>query len=96
MPNHSETFEEEMTVYLGDNDYDTGRERLKHLCDYWYSKLDAKYTNNSEESLSIARSRMTIPKQQKAIATWKKLLTYINKSQSNKTEKFSPQIAKTN
>jgi cell division protein FtsL len=76
---HSETFEEEMVEYLGDNDYETGRKKLKLLCDYWYSKLDAKYTNNSEKSLSIARSRMTIPKQQKAIASWKKLLTYINK-----------------
>lgn len=80
---HAETFEEEMVEYLGDNDYDTGRERLKLLCDYWYSKLDAKYTNNSEKILVIARQRMTIPKQQKAIAVWKKLLTYINKSKSN-------------
>ena len=91
---HSETFETDMVEYLGDNDYDTGRERLKLLCDYWYSKLDAKYTNNSEESLAIARSQMTIPKQQKAIATWKKLLSYINKSKT--TEKLSPKIAKTN
>lgn len=85
---HSETFEEEMVEYLGNNDYETGRKRLKHLCDYWYSKLDAKYTNNSEKSLTIARSRMTIPKQQKAIASWKKLLTYIHQK-----EKISPKIA---
>jgi hypothetical protein len=91
---HSETFEEEMVTHLGDNDYDTGCERLKLLCDYWYSKLDAKYTNNSEKSLSIARSRMTIPKQQKAIAIWKKLLSYVNKS--NKTEKITPKIVKNN
>jgi len=76
---HSETFETDMVEYLGDNDYETGREKLKLLCDYWYSKLDAKYTNNSEKTLAIVRSQMTIPKQQKAIATWKKLLSYINK-----------------
>ncbi|MCK4982226.1 MAG: hypothetical protein KAS17_04830 [Victivallaceae bacterium] len=76
---HCEESEEDMVIYLGDNDYETGRKRLNLLCNYWYSKLDAKYTNNSEKSLSIAHSRMTIPKQQKAIAVWKKLLTYINK-----------------
>jgi len=77
---HCEESEANMVEYLGDNDYETGREKLKLLCNYWYSKLDAKYTNNSEKSISIARSRMTIPKQQKAIAAWKKLLSYINKS----------------
>jgi len=81
---HSETYEEQMVEYLGDNDYETGHERLKLLSDYWYSKLDAKYTNNSEKSLSIARSQMTIQKQQKAIAIWKKLLIYVNRSNSNK------------
>jgi hypothetical protein len=85
-----ETSEEDMVVYLGDNDYEAGHKKLKLLCDYWYSKLDAKYTNNSEKSLSIARSRMTIPKQQKAIASWKKLLSYINQKEKN-----SPKIAKT-
>ncbi len=34
-----ETSEENMVTYLGDNDYDTGRERLNLLCNYWYSKL---------------------------------------------------------
>lgn len=91
-----ETSEEAMITYLGNNDYEKGREQLKLLCDYWYSKLNAKYTNNSEKSLTIARQRMTIPKQQKAIAVWKKLLTYINKSQNKQIEKISPKIAKSN
>lgn len=89
---HCEESEADMIEYLGDNDYDTGRKKLKLLCDYWYSKLDAKYTNNSEKSLAIARQRMTIQKQQKAIASWKKLLSYINKSKIS--EKISPKIAK--
>ena len=93
---HCEESEADMIECLGDNDYETGRERLKLLCDYWYSKLDAKYTNNSEKSLAIARSQMTIPKQQKAIASWKKLLVYINKSKINKTNQLHQKIAKTN
>jgi hypothetical protein len=88
---HCETVEEDMVKYLGDNDYETGRSKLKLLCDYWYSKLDAKYTNNSEESLSAARKQMTMPQQQEAIAIWKKLLRY-----TNRREHLSAKIAKNN
>jgi hypothetical protein len=80
---HCETFEEDMVTFLGDNNYEAGREKLELLCNYWYSKLDSKYTGCSPSSLRYARKQMTGQKHQEAIAVWKKLLDYIKKSQPN-------------
>lgn len=80
---YCETSERDMITFLGDNDYKAGREKLELLCNYWYSKLDSNYTGCSPGSISYARNQMTGQKQQEAIAVWKKLLSYINKSQPN-------------
>ena len=71
---------DDLIKYLGNGDINVGRKKLKNLCSYWLAKVNPKYAGNIAKSILIARKDMTLINTSEALATWKNLLNFIDKS----------------